>query len=161
MFDLHQTQKQDCINAMTKMCMDYYQEAFMILLSIPGIKETSAAIIIAEIGNNMEFFASAAALVSWAGLRPRNDESAGKIKSRQITHGNKYLRKALIECAWGAARTRTSVFYNRFWHLKKNKKHHNTIVVAVARKMLTIIWTLLSTSQHFDKTYHLHKKLAS
>ncbi len=101
--------------------------------------ELSAAIIISEIGDNMELFATAASLVSWAGLRPRNDESAGKIKSRKITHGNKYLRKALMECAWGAARTKGSVFYCRFWHLRGMKKHHNAVIIAIARQMLTII----------------------
>jgi transposase len=111
--------------------------------------------IISEIGTDMALFATAAALVSWAGLRPRNDESAGKIKSRKITHGNKYLRKALMESAWGAARTINSVFYNRFIHLKSMKKSNNAIVVAIARKMLVLIWTLLSKDEYFDKDYHL------
>ena len=158
MFDMYETQKQQCIEAMIQMCVELYREAFLFLLSIPGIKEISAAIIISEIGDNMELFATAATLVSWAGLRPRNDESAGKIKSRKITHGNKYLRKALMECAWGAARTKGSVFYSRFFHLKGMKKHHNAIIVAIARQMLTIIWTLLTKKEHFDKEYHLKKK---
>ena len=109
----------------------------------------------------MELFATAAALVSWAGLRPRNDQSAGKIKSRKITHGNSYLRKALMECANGAARTKDSVFYFRFWHLKGMKKHHNAIIVAVARQMLTIVWTMLSKKENFDKTYQTRKETAS
>ena len=146
---------------MVRMCKQLYGEAFSFLLTVPGIKLTSAAIIISEIGDNMELFATAAALVSWAGLRPRNDESAGKIKSRKITHGNKYLRKALMECANGAARTKGSVFYFRFWHLKGMKKHHNAIVVAIARQILTIIWTLLSRKENFDKTYQIKKKTAS
>jgi len=161
MLDMYQSQKQQCHEAMVQMCMNLYREAFLFLLGIPGVKELSAAIIISEIGDNMELFATAATLVSWAGLRPRNNESAGKIKSRQITHGNKYLRKALIECAWSAARTRGSVFYCRFWHLKGMKKHHNAIIVAVAREMLTVIWTLLSRHENFDETYHLKKKTAS
>lgn len=158
MFDMYESQKRQCIDAMVKMCTELYKETFMFLLTIPGIKEISAAIIISEIGNNMELFATAATLVSWAGLRPRNDESAGKIRSRKITHGNKYLRKALMECAWGAARTKDSVFFSRFWHLKGMKKHHNAIIVAIARQMLTIIWTLLSKKESFDKSYHLQKK---
>ena len=160
-FDMLQIQKQQCLDAMVRMCKQLYGEAFSFLLTVPGIKLTSAAIIISEIGDNMELFATAAALVSWAGLRPRNDESAGKIKSRKITHGNKYLRKALMECANGAARTKGSVFYFRFWHLKGMKKHHNAIVVAIARQILTIIWTLLSRKENFDKTYQIKKKTAS
>lgn len=160
-FDMLQIQKQQCLDAMVRMCKQLYPEAFSFLLTVPGIKLVSAAIIISEIGDNMELFATAAALVSWAGLRPRNDESAGKIKSRKITHGNKYLRKALMECANGAARTKGSVFYLRFWHLKGMKKHHNAIIVAIARQILTIIWTLLSKKENFDKTYQIKKKTAS
>ncbi|MDD2512896.1 MAG: transposase [Proteiniphilum sp.] len=55
------------------------------------INELNKDIVRCEQRIDMSLFATAAALVSWAGLRPRNDESAGKIKSRKITHGNKYL----------------------------------------------------------------------
>ena len=99
MLDLYQLQKQQCVDSMIRKCRKLYSKTFSILLGIRGIKELSAAIIISEIGDNMKLFATAAALVSWAGLRPRNDESAGKIKSRKITHENKYLRKTLMECA--------------------------------------------------------------
>ena len=161
MLDSFQAQKQECIDAMVQMCRELYPRAFSFLLSLPGIKLISAAIIISEIGDNMKLFATAAALVSWAGLRPRNDESAGKIKSRKITHGNKYLRKALMECAWGAARTKGSVFYSRFWHLRGMKKHHNAVIVAIARQLLTIIWTLLTKQENFDTQYHLKKNTCS
>lgn len=157
MYDIFIVQRQQCIDSMISTCKQYYLVEFNILLSIPGIKSQSAAMIISEIGSNMELFASSSAIVSWAGLRPRNDESAGKIKSRKITHGNKYLRKALMECAWGASRTIGSVFYNRFAHMKSMKKHHNAIVVAIARKLLVIIWTLFSRKETFDKNYHLKK----
>ena len=69
--------------------------------------------IIAEAGVDMKTFITAAMLIGWAGLKPRNDESNGKFKSRKITHGNKYLRKVLIECAWAASRTQ-GCFYNKF-----------------------------------------------
>jgi transposase len=104
----------------------------------------------------MSLFATAAALVSWAGLRPRNDESAGKIKSRKITHGNKYLRKALMESAWGASRTKGSVFYDKFWRLRGRNKQQNKCTVAIARHLLVIIWSLLSKNAYFDNDY-IHK----
>lgn len=156
-YDLYISQKQHCVDSMISLCKEHYLTEFEILISIPGIKEQSAALIISEIGSNMDFFASSASIVSWAGLSPRNDESAGKIKSRKITKGNKYLRKTLIECAWGASRTIDSVFYNRFIHLKTMKKRTNAIAVANARKLLVIIWTLLSKKEKFDKYYHLNK----
>lgn len=66
-----------------------------------------------------------------------------------------------MECANGAARAKDSIFYFRFWHLKEMEKHHNAIIVAVARQMLTIVWTLLSKKENFDKTYQTRKKTAS
>ena len=92
------------------------------LRSIPGIKGPSACAIIAELGVDMSAFQSPAHLVSWAMLKPRNDESAGKIKSRRITHGNKYLRKTLIECAWAAGRTK-GCHFSRF-------SYHQTVELA-------------------------------
>lgn len=122
-------------------------------VSTREIREQSAAIIISEIGDDMKFFATASALVSWAGLSPRNDESAGKIKSRKITHGNKYLRRALMESAWGAARTRGSAFNRKFWHLRGRNKKEQKCVVAVARSMLVVIWSLLTSLEDFDFNY--------
>jgi transposase len=59
--------------------------------------------ILSEIGNDMEAFGKANRPVSWAGLRPRNDESAGKIQSCKTLHGNKYLRQILVEVSWVAS----------------------------------------------------------
>ena len=156
---MHQGQKEICLMEMVKLCKKHYNRAFSLLQSIPGIKEQSAAIIISEIGTDMSLFATAAALVSWAGLRPRNDESAGKIKNRKITHGNKYLRKALMEAAWGASRTRGSIFYNKFWRLRQRNKQQQKCTVAIARHLLVIIWSLLSKDEYFDNEYMLKIKV--
>jgi transposase len=56
-----------------------------------------------KIGHEMDAFGKASHLVGWAGLRPRNDELAGKIQSRKTLHGNKYLRQMLVETAWVAS----------------------------------------------------------
>ena len=146
---MYQSQKEQCLKEMVKLCKKYYNKAFLLLQSIPDIKGQSAAIIISEIGTDMSLFATAASLVSWAGLRPRNDESVGKIKSRKITHGNKYLRKALMEAAWGALRTRGSIFYNKFWRLRQRNKMQQKCTVAIARHLLVIIWLLLSKQEYF------------
>lgn len=150
---MHQRQKETCLEEMVKLCKKHYDRAFSLLQSIPAIKEQSGAIIISEIGTDMSLFATAAALVSWAGLRPRNDESAGKIKSRKITHGNKYLRKALMEVAWAASRTRGSIFYNKFWRLRQRGKKQQKCTVAITRHLLVIIWSLLSKQEYFDNEY--------
>ena len=95
-------------------------------------------------------FATAAALVSWCGLRPRNEERAGKIKGRKITHGNKYLRKTLIECAWAASRTQGS-FLNKFSYTQVTvrKKNKMKVQVAIARKILVAVWHMFTKDQEY------------
>ena len=98
--DIARAHLAECQRKMTQMCREHFPKHFQRLQTMPGVGERSATAIIAEVGVDMTSFETAAALVSWAGLKPRNDESAGKIKSRRITHGNKYLRKSMVECSW-------------------------------------------------------------
>ena len=114
------------------------------LQTIPGIKERAVTSLIAEIGTDMNKFETANHLASWSGLKPRNDESNKKIKSRSITHGNVYLRKTIIECAWAASRTK-DCFFSRFsFHQTQvRKKNKMKVLVAVARKMLIAVWHVL------------------
>lgn len=142
MADRHIT---ECQEKLTAICKKEFPKEFENLQTIPGVKERSATSILSEIGADMKMFATASALVSWCGLKPRNEESAGKIKSRRITHGNKYIRKTMIECAWGASRTQ-DCFYSKFSYTQTvvRRKNAMKVKVAIARKMLTAIWHVLS-----------------
>ncbi|MCM3570701.1 IS110 family transposase [Neobacillus mesonae] len=73
-----------------------YQEEKEILLSIPGVKDHTAACIIAEIGRDMNQFPTSRHLASWAGVSPGNNESAGK-KSTKSVPGNPHIKSALCE----------------------------------------------------------------
>lgn len=141
---LAQEHKDECQKRMEAMCGEWFPEQMKNLQTIPGVKARSATAIIAEVGTDMSSFEDAAHLVSWSGLKPRNEESAGKIKSRRITHGNKYLRKTLIECSWAASKTQ-GCFYNKFSYHQTVVRRKNTmkVRVAIARKMLTAIWFIL------------------
>ncbi|MBR4793473.1 MAG: IS110 family transposase [Bacteroidaceae bacterium] len=145
--ELNQKHKDECLSKMEELCRQWFPNELDNLKSIPGIKERSATAIIAELGTDMSSFEDAAHLVSWCGLKPRNEESAGKIKSRSITHGNKYLRQTLIECAWAASKTK-GCFYNRFSYHQTvvRKKNVMKVRVAVARKILCTIWHVLHDS---------------
>lgn len=148
--DLARKHKDLCLRQMEKICTTDFKEQYDNLTTIPGIKGPSACAIIAELGVDMSAFPSSAHLISWAGLKPRNDESAGKIKSRRITHGNKYLRKTLIECAWAAGRTRDCHFSKFSYHQTVvRKKNKMKVQVAIARKLLTAIWFVLSTGKPY------------
>ena len=135
----------ECQEKLTDICKKEFPKEFENLQTIPGVKERSATSILSEIGADMKMFPTASAVVSWCGLKPRNDESAGKIKSRKITHGNKYIRKTMIECAWGASRTQ-GCFYSQFSYTQTvvRKKSAMKVKVAIARKMLTAVWHILN-----------------
>jgi len=148
--DLARKHKDLCLKKMDEICTTHFKEQYDNLTTIPGIKGPSACAIIAELGVDMSAFQTPAHLVSWAGLKPRNDESAGKIKSRRITHGNKYLRKTLIECAWAAGRTRDCHFSRFSYHQTVvRKKGKMKVQVAISRKLLTAIWSVLSTGKPY------------
>ncbi len=142
--ELAERHKDECQSRMDAICQQHFSEQLKNLQTIPGIKGRSATAIIAEVGSDVSSFQDAAHLVSWCGLKPRNEESAGKIKARSITHGNKYLRKTMIECAWAASKTQ-GCFLNRFSYYQIVVRHKNKmkVLVAVARKILVAIWHVL------------------
>ena len=141
---LAQKHRDECLSKMEELCNKWFPKQMKNLQTIPGVSLRSATSVIAELGTDMSSFEDAAHLVSWSGLKPRNDESAGKIKSRKITHGNKFLRKTLIECTWAAAK-KQGCFYNTFSYHQTvvRRKNKMKVQVAIARKMLTAIWFIL------------------
>ena len=142
--DLAQRHRDECQSRMDAICQQHFPEQLKNLQTIPGIKGRSATAIIAEVGTDVSSFQDAAHLVSWCGLKPRNEESAGKIKARNITHGNRFLRKTLIECAWAAAKTQ-GCFLNKFSYYQTvvRKKNKMKVQVAIARKILTAVWYVM------------------
>ena len=141
---LSEEHKKECQQKMVTICRTCYPKEFERLMTIPGIKERAATSLIAEIGVDMTKFQTAAHLASWSGLKPRNDISNGKYKSRRITHGNAFLRKTIIECAWAASRTK-DCFFSRFSYHQTvvRKKNKMKVLVAVARKLLIAVWHVL------------------
>ena len=142
--DLAELHKQKCLEKMQDICEKEYSEQLSNLQTIPGVKMRAATSLIAEIGTDMNHFETANHLSSWAGLRPRNDQSNKTIKSRRITHGNRYLRRTIIQCAWGASRAK-DYFFSRFsyYQTQVRKKNRMKVIVAISRKMLVCAWHIL------------------
>jgi len=113
------------------------------LMTIPGIKKRTAEIVIAEIGVDMGRFPTPAQLASWAGVCPGNNESAGKRRHGRTRHGDPWLASALIEAAWGAARTRGTSMQVRFWRIAKRRGTEKA-AMAVAHHLLIVVWHLLA-----------------
>lgn len=143
--DLAEAHKQKCMDKMQEICEKEYAPQLANLQTIRGIKIRTATSLIAEIGTDMDHFETANHLASWAGLKPRNDQSNKTIKSRRITHGNRYLRRTIIQCTWGASRAK-DCFFSRFsYHQTQiRKKNKMKVQVAIARKMLVCVWHILS-----------------
>lgn len=120
------------------------------LCSIYGISTTASCSVIAEIGTDMSHFKTAEHICSWAGLCPGNNESAGKRKSTSITKGNPYIKSMLCEIAWVIAGKRNTYLSAWYWRLKQ-KKGAKKAIIALARKLLVIIYTMLKQGTLFDE----------
>jgi transposase len=119
-----------------------FRAAVTLLTTIPGVSETVARVMVAEIGDDMGRFPSAGHLVSWAGLCPRLHESAGKHRSTRLRHATPWLRATLIQAAWAATRTKNSYLQAQFLRLK-SRRGPKKAIVAVAASMLTAAYAML------------------
>jgi transposase len=122
-------------------CLRPYNKALDLLETIPGLDRTAAAILLVEIGPDMEVFGSPERLASWAGLCPGNNESAGKRKSGKTKKGNRYVRRILCEASQAAVRT-NCMLQTKFKSLFITRGYKRA-VVAVAHKILRIAFALL------------------
>jgi transposase len=152
--ELLEKQQARCLSHLEELAGKYYAREISLLCTIPGIQKFSALCILSEIGIDMDAFGKASHLVGWAGLRPRNDESAGKIQSRKTLHGNKYLRQILVEISWSAARSNKSFLGKKFNTLSRRMKSQKALL-AITRKVLVIIFNVLKTGQGFDPKKNL------
>jgi transposase len=119
-----------------------FQPAVKLLMTIPGISETNAATLIAEIGPDMSVFPTAGHLRSWAGLCPGLHESAGKRRSQKSRHGAPWLKTALVQAAWAAIRKHDSYLHAQFFRLKSRRGPRKALL-AVAASILTAVYHML------------------
>jgi transposase len=135
------------------------KEDMGIVSSVPGVGSKSAPLILAEIGD-VNRFVSASKLSSWTGMAPSVYQSSGLVLTGHITRqGSKYLRYIMVEVAHSVSRMkhgRLASFYQRI----KRKKGGQVALVALGRKILTIIWHLLKKREKYveegvDKKFKL------
>ena len=127
-----------------------YKEYVDLAMTIPGVSENSAKIIVSEIGIDMSHFSTSKKLCNWAGLTPQNNESAGKKKSTRVSRAGVYLKPTLIQCANAAIKcTKQPYFRNKYNKIKKRRGHKKTIV-AIARMILTCIYKMFQTGEIFN-----------
>jgi transposase len=128
------------------------------LITMPGVSETVARVLVAEIGFDMTRFPTAGHLVSWAGLCPRLDESAGKRRSTRTRPSNPWLKTTLVQAAWAAARKKEGYLRAQFLRIK-SRRGPKKAILAVAASMLTAAYYMLRDgvdyrdlgADHFDR----------
>lgn len=135
-----------------------FREQVEHLKTIPGVSDTVAQVIVSEIGFDMSRFPTAGHLISWAGLCPKMDESAGKRRSTRLRKGAPWLKTTLVTAAWAAARKKTGYLRTQFLRLKSRRSAKKAIM-AVAASMLTAVYHMLRNNlpyrdlgaAHFDQ----------
>lgn len=119
-----------------------FRVAIEMLRAIPGVGDLSATVIVSEIGIDMSRFETAGHLISWAGLCPKNDQSAGKRRSTRMKKGAPWLKSTLIQCAWCASRTKDSYLQAQYLRLR-SRRGAKKAVCAVAASILTASYHML------------------
>lgn len=108
----------------------------------------TAAVIVAEIGVDMSRFPTADHLVSWAGLCPGQDESAGKHRSRRVRPGAQWLKTTLVQAAWATVKKKDSYFHAKFVRIKR-RRGAKKAAIAVAASMLTAAYHMIERDEDF------------
>ena len=151
--------------------LEPYAAAVALLCTIAGVKQRAAEVVVAELGVDMDRFASDRHLCSWAALCPGNDQSAGKRRSGRTRRGNRWLRTVLLQAAWAAIKVKGGYFGAQFRRIAK-RRGEKRAAIAVAHSLLTVIYHVLKHgvayqdlgADHFDRRsperyarYHLRR----
>ena len=134
-----------------------FRVAIEMLTTIPGVSSLAAQVIVSEIGIDMSRFKTEGHLISWAGLCPKNDESAGKRRSNRMKKGAPWLKTTLIQCAWAASRKKNSYLQAQYLRIR-SRRGPKKAIGAVAASILTAAYHMLKDgalyqdlgANHFD-----------
>jgi transposase len=128
---------------------DSFRQAVRLLTTMPGVGQRTAENVLAEIGTEMDQFPSEKHLCSWAGVSPGNDESAGKRRSGKTPKANHWLRRALGEAAWAAARSKDTYLRAQF-HRIAARRGKKRAIVAVGHTLLATAYYMLRLDRPYS-----------
>ena len=140
--------------------LDPFRQAVRLLRSIPGVSDLTAQVIVSEIGIDMSRFPTAGHLISWAGLCPRNDESAGKRRSTRLRKGAPWLKTTVVQCAWAASHKKGSYLQAQFQRLR-HRRGPKKAICAVAASILTAAYHMLRDGTFYQELGPNHFNRAS
>jgi transposase len=130
-----------------------YEKQWELLRTLPAVRENAAAVL-AEMGPDPAQFPNEKHLGSWCGLCPGNNRSAGRDKSSHTNHGNKWLRAALTESAWGVSRMKEGHLREKFWRIAAKgdpKRSRPIAVVAIAHDLLKLAYFVLQRGTPYEE----------
>ena len=130
----------------------------VLLQTLRGVDLIGAAMLLVEIGNDMDAFGSADRLASWVGISPGNNESAGRHKSGRIRKGNAYVVRRLL-CEFAHPRRTTSAFKAKFNSLIVRRGYKRSIV-ALGHKILRTIFFMFMRREHYRDSATDYEKLS-
>ncbi|MDQ6739872.1 MAG: IS110 family transposase [Actinomycetota bacterium] len=136
------------VDARLEELMVPFQGTRELLMSIPGISNRIADVIIAETGADMSVFPTAGHLASWAGTAPGANESAGRIKSTKTRSGNRYIKRALGTAALSLSRSQTTYLGAKYRRIKSRRGPMKALV-AVEHSVLIAIWHMLTNGEFY------------
>jgi transposase len=118
------------------------------IMEVTGISEVSARAILSETGPTMDPFRTSAAICSWSGLCPGNNESAGKRHSGKSPVRKHHLKTIMIEVAWAAVKTKGSYYRAKYYRLKARRGARRAIV-AIAHRLLKAVYHIIRDGVSF------------
>jgi transposase len=110
--------------------------------AVPGVDRRVAEVVLAEVGADVKPFPTHRHLSKWAGMCSGNEESAGKRRRRSITPGNRWLKRSLVQAAWGASHTKNTYLASQYRRLvgRRGKKR---ALIGVGHSILVIFYHML------------------
>lgn len=132
-----------------ELCLPF-ANALAVLDQIPGVNARIAQIIVAEVGLDMNRFKAASNLASWAGMCPGDRQSAGKSQGGKTRGGNGWLRRALVEAAWAASRSKGTSL-SATYHRLAGRRGGGRACLAVGHRILRVVRNLLSSRRPYEE----------
>lgn len=114
-----------------------------------AVSDLTASVVVAEIGVDMSRVPTSGRLVSWPGLCPRSDESAGKRRSNRVRKSGTWIKTTLVTAAWAAVRVKTSYLRAQFLRIKARRGAKKAIL-AIAASMLTAAFHMLRDGTEYN-----------
>jgi transposase len=138
----------EAINDRLRQVMKNHEPLLQMLMEVAGISEVSARAILSEAGSTMDPFRTSAALCSWAGVCPGNNESAGKRHSGKSPVRKHHLKTIMVEVAWAAVKVKGSYYREKYYRLKARRGARRAIV-GIAHRLLKAVYHIIKDGVPF------------